>query len=184
VNAEVSGSRRVIPVWDTAVRVLHWTLVLSVASAWVTRHSPGRWHEWLGYTTLAIVLMRTIWGFIGSGHARFADFIRPVSVTAGYACDVFSGREARFIGHNPLGGWMAVALLTMVALVGFTGWLYTTERFWSVQWVEELHETLSDTLFLFVALHIVGVVFTSIRHRENLPGAMLHGRKREEDQYV
>ena len=170
-----------ILVWDVAVRVLHWTLVLTVAAAWLTRHSAGRWHEWLGYATLAIVVMRTIWGFVGSRHARFTDFIRSASVTAAYARDTFSAREARFVGHNPLGGWMVVILLTMVALVGVTGWLYTTDRFWGVAWVEELHDTLSDILFLFVGLHIAGVVFTSVRHRENLPGSMLHGRKRKED---
>ncbi len=170
-----------IPVWDAAVRVLHWTLVLTVVTAWLTRHSPGRWHEWLGYATLAIVAARTIWGFIGSSYARFADFVRPASVTIAYARAALSGREARFIGHNPLGGWMVVALLALVALVGLTGWLYTTDRFWGVAWVEELHETLSNILFGFVALHILGVIFTSIRHRENLPASMLHGRKREED---
>lgn len=167
-----------IPVWDVLVRILHWSLVLTVATAWLTRHSPGRWHEWLGYATLAIVAVRTIWGFAGSGYARFADFVQPAAVTFSYARDVVAGREARFIGHNPLGGWMVVMLLSMVVLVGVTGWLYTTDRYWGVEWVEELHETLSNILFLFVALHIVGVVFTSVRHRENLPAAMLHGRKR------
>ena len=96
--------RRMIPVWDLTVRVLHWTLVLSVATAWLTRHSPGHWHEWLGYTALAIVVTRTLWGFIGSPHARFTDFFRSAPETAAYARDVFSGREARFVGHNPLGG--------------------------------------------------------------------------------
>lgn len=170
-----------IPVWDVPVRVLHWTLVLTVAAAWLTRHSPGRWHEWLGYATLAIVALRTLWGFIGADHSRFASFVRPASATIAYALAVFSGREARFIGHNPLGGWMVFILLSMVTLVGFTGWLYTTDRFWGIAWVEELHSTLSDLLFLFVALHILGVVFTSVRHRENLPASMLHGRKREDD---
>jgi cytochrome b len=168
-----------IPVWDAAVRILHWTLVLSVAAAWLTRHSPGRWHEWLGYGALAVVVARAIWGFVGSRYARFADFIRSPSITVAYARDVLSAREARYIGHNPLGGWMVVALLAMVALVGATGWLYTTDRFWGVEWVEELHETLSNILFAIVALHILGVVFTSVRHRENLPAAMLHGRKTE-----
>jgi cytochrome b len=167
-----------IPVWDALVRILHWSLVLTVATAWLTRHSPGRWHEWLGYATLAIVAVRTVWGFAGSAHARFRDFVRPVAATFAYARDVFAGREARFIGHNPLGGWMVLVLLSMVVLVGLTGWLYTTDRYWGVEWVEELHELLSNILFLFVALHILGVVFTSFRHRENLPAAMLHGRKR------
>jgi cytochrome b len=168
-----------VRVWDAPVRVLHWSLVLTVATAWLTRHSPGRWHEWIGYATLAIVAARFIWGFAGAGYARFSDFMRPASVTIAYTRDMLAGREARFIGHNPLGGWMVVVLLVMVVLVGFTGWLYTTDRYWGVAGVEELHETLSDVLFGFVFLHIVGVLFTSIKHRENLVGAMLHGRKRE-----
>jgi len=170
-------SRGATPVWDALVRILHWSLVLAVATAWLTRHSPGRWHEWLGYATLAIVAVRIAWGFLGPGHARFADFVRGFSATAGYARDVVAHREARYLGHNPLGGWMVIALLAMVGLVGFSGWLYTTDRFWGVPWVEEVHETLSDILFALVALHILGVVFTSLRHRENLLAAMLHGRK-------
>ena len=181
MSAVAQEPRRTIPVWDALVRVLHWSLVLTVAAAWLTRHSPGRWHEWLGYATLAIVAARTTWGFIGSGHARFVNFVRPASATVAYVRAVFSRREVRFVGHNPLGAWMVIALLAMVALVGLTGWLYTTDRYWGVAWVEELHSTLSDILFLFVALHVLGVVFTSARHRENLVASMLHGRKREED---
>ena len=161
------------------MRILHWTLALAVAAAWLTKEGWGRWHEWIGYATLAIVTARAAWGFIGGDYARFAQFVRAPGETAAYARTVLVGREARYIGHNPLGGWMVVALLTMVALVGFTGWLYTTDRYWGVPWVEELHETLSDVLFAFVGLHIIGVVFTSRKHRENLVAAMLHGRKRD-----
>jgi cytochrome b len=168
-----------LPVWDLAVRVLHWSLVLTVGAAWLTRHSPGRWHEWLGYATLAIVAARVAWGFLGRGHTRFSDFVRGPGDTIAYVRDLLARRETRYVGHNPLGGWMALALWTMVVLVGFTGWLFTTDRYWGVPWVEELHETLSDVLFAFVGLHILGVVFTSRRHGENLVASMLHGRKRE-----
>ena len=171
--------RRTIPVWEPAVRILHWSLVFAVATAWLTRHNRGEWHEWLGYAALAVVALRLAFGFFGSGYMRFSDFVRPVAETSAYAREVLAGREARYIGHNPLGGWMVVALLAMIALVGFTGWLYTTDRFWGVDWVEELHETLSNVLFSFIALHIAGVLFASWKHRENLVAAMLHGRKRE-----
>ena len=90
-------------------------------------------------------------------------------------------REPRYLGHNPLGGWMIVALLLMVGLVGASGWLYTTDRFWGVAWVEELHEQLSNLLLILVALHVAGVLYASYRHRENLIAAMIHGRKREHD---
>ena len=154
--------------WDLAVRVLHWSLVLTVAAAWLTRHSPGRWHEWLGYATLVIVAARFV-GFLRLPPRALCRLPAAGSRDARVRARRLSAREARFVGHNPLGGWMVVALLAMVVFVGFTGWLYTTDRFWGVGWVEELHETLSDILFAFVGLHILGVVFTSIRHRENLP---------------
>lgn len=96
----------------------------------------------------------------------------------GFKYDDTKMTEPRFLTREDLD---AAAPQHMVALVGFTGWLYTTDRFCGVGWVEELHETLSNILFLFVALHILGVVFTSIRHRENLPGSMLHGRKRDQN---
>ena len=73
---------------------------------------------------------------------------------------------------------MIAALLITLLGIGGTGWLYTTDRFWGVGWVEELHEKLTYVLFGLAALHISGVLFSSLRHRENLVAAMIHGRKR------
>jgi cytochrome b len=77
-----------------------------------------------------------------------------------------------------VGGWINVALLACALAAAASGWLYTTDRFWGVEWVEELHEGLSNLLFALAGVHIVGVVFASWRHRENLVAAMLHGHKR------
>ena len=82
-----------------------------------------------------------------------------------------------------LGGWMIVFLIATIALTGFTGWLYTTDKYWGVKWVGELHEGLASTLLALIALHIAGVVFASRRHHENLAAAMLHGNKRAEDEH-
>jgi cytochrome b len=72
---------------------------------------------------------------------------------------------------------MVVALLSMAAAAGLSGWLSVTERYWGVQWVQETHGVLADALLLLVALHVAGVVFTSLRHGQNLVRAMLTGRK-------
>jgi len=165
-------------VWDPVVRISHWLLVLTVVTSWLTRHRPGPWHEWLGYASLAVVAVRVGWGFVGSPRARFRDFLRAPGDTARYARDVLNRQEPRHVGHNPLGGWMIVALLVTVLLVAITGWMYTTDRFWGLEWVEDLHGTLTDILIALVALHIGGVVYSSVRHRENLVAAMFHGRKR------
>lgn len=164
-------------VWDPLVRIGHWLLVSCVGLAWLTRHGGGVWHELLGYTSLAVVVVRLIWGWFGSRYARFTDFLRGPRATVRYTRDLLRGSEARHIGHNPLGGWMVIALVMTVILVSFSGWLYTTDRFWGVEWVETLHYWLSNGLFLLVALHIAGVLYTSYRQRENLIAAMVHGRK-------
>ncbi|MGH8285795.1 MAG: cytochrome b/b6 domain-containing protein [Steroidobacteraceae bacterium] len=167
-----------VKVWDPLVRIAHWLLALTVLIAWLTRHSPGRWHEWIGYGSLVLVGVRLIWGFLGSRHARFSEFVRSPTETLGYSLKLVAGQESRHVGHNPLGGWMIVALLLNVVLVSLTGWLYTTDRFWGVAWLDALHSALADGLIVLVALHLAGVVYSSVRHRENLIAAMFHGRKR------
>jgi cytochrome b len=166
-----------VEVWDPLVRISHWLLAASIAAAWWTRHAPGSWHEWIGYGSLALVAIRVAWGLIGSRYARFTEFVRSPANTFRYSGALIAGTEGRYLGHNPLGGWMVLTLLTAVVLVGVTGWLYTTERFWGIEWVERLHSALADALVVLIALHVAGVAFSSWRHRENLVASMLHGRK-------
>ena len=167
-----------VKVWDPLVRICHWALVTSVALAWATQEGWGAWHEWIGYASLAVVAVRLPWGFFGSLTARFAQFVLSPRATLSYARRVVAGNEERHLGHNPLGGWMIVLLLLNVLLVGLSGWLFTTDRYWGVKWVEDIHEVFSTALMVLVALHVSGVIFTSWRQRENLVAAMLHGRKR------
>lgn len=174
-----NAAGRRVGVWDPVVRIGHWLLVVSIAAAWLTRHGFGLWHEVIGYLSLAVIGMRLVWGFAGSAHARFGNFIRGPRATMAYASRTLRGEEPRYAGHNPLGAWMIVLLMTMVVLVGASGWLYTTDRYWGIEWVETTHRILSNTLFALIAVHIAGVIYASVRHRENLIGAMLHGRKRE-----
>jgi cytochrome b len=167
-----------IKVWDLLVRILHWSLVICIVGAWLTRDGEDPRHLWFGYAALAIVGARIVWGFLGPRYARFGDFIRSPRATFAYLKEVAARREPRHLGHNPLGGWMIVALLATAAGICITGWLYTTDRFWGVAWVGETHEILTDVLIALVALHILGVVFTSIRQRENLVMAMFTGMKK------
>ena len=167
-----------VKVWDLLVRAGHWTLVIGIVATWLTR---GQWHEWLGYSVLAVVMLRIVWGLLARGesrYARFTQFVRSPMATLGYGKQILAGHEPRHIGHNPLGGWMIVTLLATIIGICVTGWLYTTEKFWGVGWVENLHEGLTYGLMVLLALHIGGVIFSSWQHRENLLAAMLHGRKR------
>jgi cytochrome b len=169
-----------VKVWDPLQRVLHWLLVGAVALSWWAGEDRLSLHIAVGYTALGCVLVRGMWGFLGSPYARFADLVsRPATVWR-YSRDVAVGKELRYLGHNPLGGWMVLALLLCVVVVCASGFLYTTDRFWGLEWVERLHRVSAWTLVALAALHLAGVVFTSWRHRENLVAAMFSGRKRSE----
>ncbi len=167
-----------VQVWSLALRCLHWTLALSTIVSFATHEGGGRQHEWTGYVAWACTGLRVALGLVGPSAWRFAGFVRGARTTWAYARAVLAGTEARHLGHNPVGGWMVVLLLTDGLATGFTGWLYTTDRFWGLAWLEDLHGALGHAFIPLVVLHVAGVVFTSLRHRENLAGAMVHGRKR------
>lgn len=161
------------------MRLLHWTLALSMIASFITHEGGGRLHEWTGYLALAAASVRVAMGLAGSGYWRFSQFVTGVGNTWAYARAVWAHREPRYLGHNPLGGWMVLALLADALATGLTGWLYTTDRFWGLAWLEELHGFLGHALLPLLFLHIAGAIFTSRRHHENLIGSMLHGRKPE-----
>ena len=174
-SSEEGASRRV---WDRAVRLLHGSLIALVAAAWFTRDLRGPWHEWLGYGVAAVVAVRIAWGFLGGRHARFADFLRGPAATSTYARAVLAGRAPRYLGHNPLGGWMVLALLGTLAALCLSGWLFTTDWLWGYAWLANTHAALAYLLLGLVALHVAGVLVTSRHQRENLVRAMVDGRKR------
>lgn len=167
-----------VPVWDRLVRSLHWLLVPTVVAVWITGHWFDSVHHALGYAAAGIVALRFVWGLWGSPHARFSDFVKGPRDTWRYARLLLAGREPHHLGHNPLGGWMVVALLTCVALGSLTGFLYTTDWLWGYGWLEALHVGLAWLLALLVAGHLCGVLVMSLRGRENLVRSMLTGNKR------
>jgi len=167
-----------VPVWDRFVRLFHWTLALSFALAWLSAQSFEALHVWAGYAAAALVALRIVWGFAGAGYARFSQFVHRPSTVFSYLRDVASGREARFVGHNPAGGAMILALLGGLIASAFTGWMLTTDALWGVLWAQRLHSLVAHGLLLLVLGHLAGVALASFRHRENLVRAMIAGRKR------
>lgn len=165
-------------VWDAFVRVFHWSLVASFALAWISGDDWKSLHLWSGYAAAALIAMRLVWGLVGTHYARFSQFVRPPLVVASYLRDVATGREARYLGHNPAGGTMIVTLLATLTGLCLSGWLLTTDAFWGSALMEGIHETLANFALLLVGLHIAGVVWTSIRHHENLLFGMVSGKKR------
>ncbi|MDR5653997.1 cytochrome b/b6 domain-containing protein [Ruixingdingia sedimenti] len=192
--SDVADTMRVVRVWDPVVRSFHWGLVAAFAVAWLAADEVQPLHEPAGYAVAALLVLRLIWGFVGSHHARFAQFMRGPAATLVYLGDMLRGRERRHLGHNPAGAAMIVALMVTLSGTALSGWLLeqSIEEARAVTFVgehgsrevrgdktlKEVHETLANLALVLVALHVGGVALTSWRHRENLPRAMVTGRKR------
>jgi cytochrome b len=180
-NCEPAARQAEVKVWDPLVRIFHWGLVAAFLVAWATGDEVKAIHVLAGYCVIALVAFRIVWGFIGSKHARFAGFVRGPRAVTGYLRDTAKLRAKRYLGHNPAGGAMIVALLVMLSLIGATGFMMTTDAFWGVAWVQGVHETAVSVTLGLVALHVLGVVVASYEHGENLVRAMITGRKRADN---
>jgi cytochrome b len=168
-----SARPQMVKVWDAFVRVFHWLLVVSFFLAW---YSGGIWdnpHLFAGYVVTALLVARIIWGFVGTRYARFGDFIYSPQAIFRYVLAMLRLRAPRYLGHNPAGGAMVLLLLATLTVLSATGILMTTDAFWGVQWVDDLHDFASTFALILVGLHIGGVIISSLEHRENLVLAMI-----------
>jgi cytochrome b len=167
-----------VRVWDPFVRLFHWSLVALVAVALATGDEVEWLHLWAGYAIAALVALRVIWGFVGSRHARFSDFVKPPSEVIGFLGQSLRLKAPRALGHNPAGGAMIIAMLVLIAFISVTGFMLTTDAYWGSETIKEVHEASAYTLIVLVFLHVAGVILASLEHGENLVRAMITGRKR------
>lgn len=171
-----------VKVWDPFVRLFHWSLVALFVAAYATGDEIERFHVAAGYAIAALIALRVAWGFVGPHHARFANFVRSPRELLDYLRAVAAFRAPRHLGHNPAGGLMIVVLLATLAVTCASGLAMTTNAFWGAEWVEDVHEVCANLTIGLVLFHILGVLFSSVVHSENLVKAMVTGRKRIEVQ--
>lgn len=196
-----------IRVWDIAVRIFHWSLVIAFTTAYLSGDEELLLHINAGYVVLGLIAFRIIWGFIGTRYARFGNFIYSPAKIFAYARSLAKRAPPHYIGHNPLGGLMVVALLIALSATCYTGLkLYAVEEgkgplagnnsislianayahegghhhttdHRAEEYWHELHELFVNLSLGLVALHIAGVVVSSFLHKEALVKAMVTGNK-------
>lgn len=172
------GSSRIL-VWDLATRLFHWLfaggfIAAAILSLALGEHSPSfPYHAIVGLTLVLMVVLRIVWGVIGSKYARFASFIYGPRSVIEYTRGVLTGKGRRHIGHNP-GSSVAIFLMLLLMIVlGVTGVMMAT----GTRGIKEIHELASYAMLGVVGIHVLGVILHSVRHRENITASMVHGRK-------
>ena len=161
---------RTVKTWDPGVRIFHWTLVAAIALAFLSSEEDSilsAWHMPAGWVAAILIAFRLLWGFVGGEHARFRNLVK-LSELKDHMTGLFKGRVHASQGHNPLGGFAVIGLLTLVSATVFTG----------VTRAEDLHEVIAWTLLGLIALHVTAVIAMSFLTRDNLIGAMITGRKK------
>lgn len=125
----MSTHENMVKVWDPIVRIGHWTLVIAFFTAYFTADDFLTQHVWAGYIIGAVIAFRLLWGLVGSRHARFSNFLRSPRAILQYLRDLKGGRAKRYIGHNPAGGAMIIALIISIAVTVTSGlMLYAIEE--------------------------------------------------------
>ncbi|MGL9619180.1 cytochrome b/b6 domain-containing protein [Bradyrhizobium sp. U531] len=169
---------RTVAVWDLPLRLWHWLLAACVLAAWFTPTVYDRLHRIVGYAVLGLLAFRLVWGFWGSRYSRFRMMRIRLRAAPGYLWNLRRGITGRYIGLNPAGTLMLVALLASLIVSAITGAMSVTVTFFGVWWVEDTHHYSSDAVIVLVVLHVLGVVTMALLQRENLIRAMITGRKR------
>lgn len=182
--------------WDWPTRTFHWALVFLIAGAWASHHYARAlgddmliWHRWNGYAILVLLVFRLLWGFVGSSTSRFANFIRGPVFALRYLRDLFGRRARAFLGHNPLGTWMILLLLGLVAVQAVLGLFLLDHNEVVAGPLKRLieddlalrfggwHARLFNLILLVVGIHIVANALYGLVKKDPLIAAMVTGRK-------
>ncbi len=169
-----------VKVWDRVVRGTHWSVAALVFFQFLNEDGAAL-HRYAGYLAGALVLLRLAWSTRASGFAHYSKWLPSPTRIKTYLRTARHGRAPRMLGLNPLGACMALLIWSLILLLAASGWMMGFDMFWGDEWLEDIHALLAWSLLGCVAIHVTAVIATSVRHKENLPKAMLTGRKRPLD---
>ena len=185
---QMRAAMKKIKVWDLAVRLTHLSFGLLILAAFLTSDDDDDTplHVRIGLVLLAVVLFRVVWGFTGTPHARFQDFVRGPRAVLATLRGMMRGRPEHVIGHNPVGALMVVTLLGLMLVTAECGVLVSLGPEWAgplaishaaADALKELHEVTAWSIPVLVAFHVVGVVLSSVLEKQNLIKGMITGFK-------
>ena len=174
-------------IYDLPTRFFHWIFVLFFISSFTIAKTIDDdnpiffYHMILGLMLGVLVLLRILWGVIGTRYARFSSFSLHPRDLVSYLKDVFSNKKRLWPGHNPASSWAALIMICSALLLAISGILMTTgykESF------EDIHEFLANAFLITSLFHILGVFFHSFKYQDGILFTMFHGNKELDDEQL
>ncbi len=167
-------------IYDLPIRIFHWLFSsLFVGAFFIAKtvddeNSLFSYHMLAGVLLAFIVTLRLIWGIFGSKYSRFSSLALRPSDLITYSKEIFTGRKKIWIAHNPASSWAAILMFTFAIGLAVTGYLMSTGH---KETFEDAHEVLANGFLATVLLHVSGVAFHMIRHKDGIALSMLDGNK-------
>lgn len=185
--------------FDPLLRILHWTLALSIVAliatsqlADVFEHGPNEDFVWnlhilSGYVLTAALLARILWGLVGPASARWRDLWHPATWKA--SLTKLRLPDAHRMGHDPIASLAYLFAYAVMALMIVTGlglaagefhagplapWLGGAE--WLEDALEDPHEFGFTLMLGFIGLHLAALVFHQFRG-ERVAQSMITGKQ-------
>lgn len=185
---DINNTRR-IRVWDLPLRLFHWALLVCVCGAILSIEVFDNIdvHLRFGQAVLALLVFRIIWGFAGSTHARFLNFVRGPGGILAYLKKMKS-ESGVMIGHNPIGALSVIGMLLVLGFQACSGLFLTDEIMFeaplfkyvsgeTASLLAKLHEANATLIFILIGLHLAAILFYRFVKRDNLVTPMITGSK-------
>jgi len=168
-------------VYDLPTRIFHWLFVIFFLIAFtiaktIDDEAPAfSYHMIAGLILGFLVFLRTLWGFVGTKHARFSGFALNPRHLLSYLKGIATGSKKRWAGHNPASSWAAITMMALTVGLGITGYLMTSGP--NKEFFEDVHELLANGFIIVVLFHVAGIALHTVRHREMIGLSMINGKK-------
>ena len=178
-------------IWDFPTRLFHWLLVVAICSQYLTAEfieDAMDWHFYGGYFILGLLIFRILWGIFGAYYARFSQFVVSPKSAWLYASRFTSSEYKPSLGHNPLGAYSILFILTVLLTQAVSGLFITDDIFHdgpyytfvseeTSQLMAWLHHQGFNAIWLFLVLHLGAVVIYKVLKDQNLVKSMFTGLK-------
>ena len=157
-------------VWDGAMRLFHWLLVTGFLVAYFTPERATTIHVLAGYLVVTLLVVRLVYGFAGTEHARFRDFLPDPRGAMAHVRGLMRGEPRHTAGHNPTSALGAWALLILIAGTVLTAAL-------PIEALHPLHGVFADLAVAAAVLHVIGLIIEDALTGEGIIASMVHGFK-------
>jgi len=168
-------------VYDLPTRLFHWFFAgLFVTAFFIAKtiddDSPIYvYHMLAGFMLCFLVILRLLWGFIGTKHARLFEFALHPKDLFSYFKGLVTGDKKLWAGHNPASSWSSIIMIFFAIGLGLTGYFMTSGT--NKEDFEDIHELFANGFIIVVILHIAGLIFHTFQHREMIALSMIDGKK-------